>query len=207
MKRLALVFLAGISFATVNAQFQFGIKAGANFANVNGDGLDGASTSTLTGFNGGVYFKLPLAPHVAIQPELVYSGQGFKTDVNTGTATVTVSQHANYFNIPVLLKYTHFTGLFLETGPQLGFLMSANEKAQGISQDDKSSFNSAEFAWVFGVGFKIPTTQLSIDARYNLGISNVINNDNNSSSNGGNTVHNGVFQIGLMYTLFRVPTR
>ena len=201
MKKLALLILAGVSFATANAQFAFGIKAGANFSNVNGNGLDGASTSTLTGFNGGVYFMLPVARHLAIQPELVYSGQGFKTDINDITAT----QHENYFNVPVLLKF-HMAGLFLETGPQFGFLMSANEKVQSVSADDKGNFNSSEVAWVFGVGFKFPTTHLSIDARYNLGISNIANNGNNSGS-GDNTVRNGVFQVGLMYALFSAPVR
>jgi hypothetical protein len=204
MKKLALLIVAGTFFATANAQFAFGIKAGANFSNVNGDGLDGVSTSTLTGFNGGFYVKLPLGHGFAIQPELLYSGQGFKTDVSD----VTVTQHENYINFPILLKYTHFTGIFLETGPQFGFLMTANEKAQGVSEDDKNNFNSADVAWVFGAGFKIPTTHLSVDARYNLGISNIASNSNVGGSSGSsNAVHNGVFQIGLMYTLFSAPIR
>jgi len=204
MKKLVLVFLAGISFATAaNAQFQFGVKGGVNFSNVNGDGLDGVSTSSLTGFNAGVYFKLPLAHHLAIQPELVYSGQGFKISESGITAT----QHENYFNVPVLLKYT-YAGLFLETGPQFGFLMSANEKVQGTSEDNKSGFNSSDIAWVFGVGFKIPTTPVSIDARYNLGISNIANNsDNSGGGSSSGSVHNGVFQLGLMISLFNAPVR
>jgi hypothetical protein len=192
MKKLALVFLAGISFATTNAQFQFGVKAGANFSTFTGD-ADGLKT--LVGFNGGVYAKLPVTHTVSIQPELVYSGQGAKEDIS-GT---TISLHANYFNIPVLLKYQNFTGFFIETGPQLGFLMSAREKVGGNSADVKSAFNSSDFAWVFGVGYKIPTTHLAIDLRYNLGISNIADNGNSGDNS---KVHNGVFQIGLMYALF-----
>jgi len=202
MKKLALLILAGISFATANAQFAFGIKAGANFSNVSGNGLDGISTSTLTGFNGGFYVRLPLGHGFAIQPELVYSGQGFKTDVSD----VTVTEHENYINFPILLKYTHFSGLFLETGPQFGYLMTANEKAQGVSEDNKNSFNAADVAWVFGIGFKIPATPLAVDARYNLGISNIASNDNAGGSS-SSSIHNGVFQIGLMYTLFNAPIR
>jgi hypothetical protein len=192
MKKLALVFLAGISFATTNAQFQFGVKAGANFSTFSGDGVQGAKT--LVGFNGGVYAKLPVTHTVSIQPELVYSGQGAKGD----ELSTSFSEHANYFNIPVLLKYHNFTGFFLETGPQLGFLMSANVKVGGNSEDVKSDFKSSDFSWVFGVGYKIPTTQLAIDLRYNLGISNIADNQSGSDDK----VHNGVFQIGLMYALF-----
>lgn len=199
MKKLALVFLAGMSIATAaNAQFQFGIKAGANFSTVNGSDVSGAGT--LTDFNGGAYFKLPVTRHLAIQPELLYSWQGYED--NSGG--LDAKQHFNYFNIPVLLKYTHFSGLFVETGPQFGVLTSANYKADGVSTDDKSYFNSADFSWIVGVGFKIPTTPLSIDARYNFGISNI---ENTSGTGGNGSVRNGSFQIGLMLKLFSVPVR
>jgi hypothetical protein len=195
MKKLAFLFLAGISFATTNAQqFQFGVKAGANFATFTGDNVQDAKT--LVGFNGGVYAKISVTHSISVQPELVYSGQGTKTDDGGLTANL----RNDYFNIPVLLKYQNFTGLFIETGPQLGFLMSAKLKVSGDSFDEKSAYNSADFSWVFGVGYKIPTTQLAIDLRYNLGISNIANNNQGGSSS--SSVHNGVFQIGLMYALF-----
>jgi hypothetical protein len=203
MKKLTLLILAGTFFATANAQFAFGIKAGANFSNVNGDGLNGSSTSSLVGFNGGVFFKIPVAGHWAIQPELVYSGQGFKQTESGITGT----QTENYINIPVLLKYRFPMGLFIETGPQVGFLMSANAKVQNVSEGDKSSFNSTDVAWAVGAGFHIPTTKLAVDVRYNIGLSNIANNNNNGGSSSSGSVHNGVFQIGLMYTLFNAPVR
>jgi hypothetical protein len=199
MKKLALVLLAGMSIATAaNAQFQFGIKAGANFSTVNGNAIQDAGT--IAGFNGGVYFKLPLAHGLSIQPEFLYSGQGFED--NAGGEND--KQHFNYFNIPVLLKYTHFSGLFVEAGPQFGVLTSATYKSGGVSADDKSYFNSADLSLVVGVGFKIPTTPLSVDARYNLGLSNI---ENSSGTGGTGTIRNGSFQIGLMYRLFSAPIR
>ena len=195
MKKLALVLLAGLSFATAaNAQFKFGVKAGANFSNVNGDGVSGVNTSTLVGFNGGVFVGLGLADHLSLQPELVYSGEGFKESESGQSGT----QTENYINIPVLLKYRFPMGLFVETGPQVSFLMSAKAKAGGVSADDKASFKSTDFAWALGVGFHIPTTQLAVDARYNFGLANIVDNSGGSSG----SVKNGVFQLGLMYTLF-----
>lgn len=195
MKKLALVFLAGFSFATSNAQFQFGVKAGANFSSLSGSDVQDAKS--LVGLNAGVFAKLPVAHSISIQPELLYSGQGAKFDNGTFTET----QHVNYFNIPVLLKYQNFTGFFLETGPQIGFLLSANDKISGTSTDDKAYFKSSDFSWVFGVGYKVPTTRLSIDARYALGISNI--EDTDKTGNTGK-IRNGQFQIGLMYALFSV---
>ena len=200
MKKLALVLLAGISFATAaNAQFKFGVKAGANFSNVNGSDLSG--TSTLVGFNGGVFFDLPLAAHLSLQPEVLYSGQGFKEAQDGITGTFT----ENYINVPVLLKYRFPMGLFIETGPQVGFLMSARAKASGESEDWKSAYKSTDFDWAVGAGFHIPATRLAVDARYNFGLANVANN--NSWGGSATSFKNGVFQLGLMYTLFSAPVR
>ena len=199
MKKLAFVLLAGFSFATAHAQFAFGIKGGANISNVNGNDVSG--TNSLVGFNAGVYLKLPVTRRLSIQPEVLYSGQGFK---QTGGG-YTLTQNENYINVPVLLKYTHFTGVFIETGPQVGFLASARLTSQGVSATDKADYNSADFSWVLGVGVKIPATPVSLDARYNFGLSNIINN----GAGGGdqNSVHNGSFQIGVMIRLFSAPVR
>jgi hypothetical protein len=92
------------------------------------------------------------------------------------------------------------TGIF----SRYGVLTSATYKSGGVSADDKSYYNTADFSWVVGVGFKIPTTPLSIDARYNLGLSNV---ENTSGTRGTGTIRNGSFQIGLMFKLFSAPVR
>jgi hypothetical protein len=205
MKKLALVIFAGISFATAHAQFKFGVKAGANFSNVNGSDLSG--TSTLVGFNGGIFFDLPLAKHLSLQPEVLYSGQGFKATETVSTTTYTGTFTENYINIPVLLKYRFPMGLFIETGPQVGFLMTAKLKVSGASADNKSAYNSTDFDWAVGAGFHIPTTKLAVDARYNFGLANIANNNNNSWGSSSTSFKNGVFQLGLMYTLFSAPVR
>lgn len=198
MKKLVLILIAGVSFATAHAQIQFGVKAGANLATVTGSDATGATT--MANFNAGVFAKIPFAQSLSFSPEIVYSGQGAKYSY----AGVTGSQHLNYLNVPLLVKYTHSSGFSIATGPQIGFLMSAKAKVQGTTQDDKNAYNSTEFAWDFGIGYDIPNTQLGIDLRYDLGISNVENNGNNSgnSTNSTGKLHNSVFQLGLRYTLF-----
>ncbi|HEV3413932.1 MAG TPA: porin family protein [Puia sp.] len=197
MKKLALVLLAGISFATAHAQLAFGIKGGANISNVNGSQVSG--TSSLVGFNAGAYLKLPLTHHLTIQPEVVYSGQGFKATYSG----IETNIHSNYINVPVLLKY-HMMGVFIETGPQIGFLATAKSTTQGVTLDDKKNYNSSDFSWVIGAGVKIPMTPISLDARYNFGLSNI---DNNSYTGDNLTIHNGSFQIGIMINLFSAPVR
>src|SRR5882762_6463246 len=116
MKKLALVLVAGISFVAANAQIQFGVKAGANFSNITGG--DG---KTLVSFNAGALVKIPLADALSLQPEVVYSGQGAKGSSNG----VDVKQTLNYINVPILATYTLPVGVFFQTGPQIGFLISA----------------------------------------------------------------------------------
>jgi len=125
-----------------------------------------------------------LTEALGLQPEAVYSGQGVK---GTGGKI-----SLNYINIPVLLTYTLPAGLFFQTGPQLGFLVSAKAKGNdGSSVDLKSLFSSTDFAWVFGTGFLIPNANFGFNARYNLGIS--------SLGKDGGSSKNSVFQVGVFF--------
>jgi hypothetical protein len=190
MKKLVfLVFTTGVFF-TASAQIQFGIKAGANFATLAGPGSEGATTKV--DFHGGGFVHIPLANSFFLQPELVYSRQGAKATSDGMVFNI----NQNYLNIPVLAKYQHSSGLYGETGPQFGFLLAANVSADGSSQDVKSSYKSTDFSWAFGVGYRIPIIGAGIDARYNLGLSNIAAEQVN-----GYSVKNSVFQLGVFYVL------
>jgi hypothetical protein len=58
MKKLVVLFLSAGAFFTANAQVQFGVKAGANFATLAGSGADGAKTKV--DFHGGAFAHIPL---------------------------------------------------------------------------------------------------------------------------------------------------
>ena len=207
MKKLLFVSIAIVSFATANAQgsLQFGVKGGLNLSNITVSiGFNGYSYSSLANFNAGLFLKVPVIRFFSIQPELYYSGQGFKADDGSGG---TYSEHVNYLNIPVLAKFTTRPGLFLETGPQLGLKLSAKDKENGVSQDVSSAYNSADFSWVFGIGYKIPMAPVAFDLRYNAGITNVANDSYYGNGYGQYGVRNGVFQLDLMFILFQQRVR
>ena len=188
MKKLVFLVLTTSIFFTASAQVQFGVKAGANFATLTGPGSEGSTTKV--DFHGGGFANIPLANSFFLQPELVYSRQGAKATSDGFVFNVNQS----YLNIPVLTKYQHSSGLYGETGPQLGFLLAANVKGDGSSQDVKSSYKSTDFSWAFGLGYMIPSISAGIDARYNLGLSNIAAEQVN-----GYSVKNSVFQIGVFY--------
>ena len=190
MKKLVLLVFTAGAFFTASAQVQFGVKAGANFATLVGSGAGGADTKV--GFHGGAFAHIPLVNSFFLQPELVFSGQGAKA--TSDGVVFTVNQ--TYLNIPVLVKYHHSSGFFGETGPQLGFLLAANVKAGGTSQDVRSSYKSTDFSWAFGLGYMLSSFPAGINARYNLGLSNIA-----AEEVSGQSVRNSVFQLGVFYVL------
>src|ERR1700742_18330 len=120
MKKLAFVLIAGLSFAAADAQsVQFGVKGGLNLATQSG--WDAGDARTMANFNAGAYLQLGIGHGVYFQPEVLYSGQGTQYYVNGNTQ----HEHANYINVPLLLKFMHYSGFYVETGPQVGFLTSA----------------------------------------------------------------------------------
>lgn len=97
----------------------------------------------------------------------------------------------NYVNIPFLGQYMANDGFRLQTGPQLGILAAAKSKTGDVEVDVKDNLSGTEFSWIFGAGYLFKQGW-GIDGRFNLGLSNVDDNDNS-------TVKNRVFQIGVFY--------
>lgn len=157
----------------------FGLKGGVNISN-----YDINTYGSRTGFHiGGLAHIHTQNRRLAIQPEVVFSTQGAK--FLDGTEKV------DYINIPFLLQYLGNGGLRLETGPQVGALVSAKfDKNNGVEYNEKNAFKQSDFSWAFGIGV-LTTTGLGFDARYNLGLSDI--------TKGGNNVNNRVWQLGIFY--------
>lgn len=190
MKRIILVLFTAGSAIIASAQIQFGVKAGLNVANLTMSGIQyGASISSKIQFNAGALVLIPLFSDFYLQPELMYSGQGlsFSNSIANGKTNY------GYLNLPVLFRYQHASGLFVETGPQIGFLLSAEEIGNGHTVDTKSQTQAIDFSWAFGLGYKLKKIPIGIDARYNLGLTNI------DKESGSGTIKNSVFQFDLFY--------
>jgi len=182
---LAATLIAG----TASAQHvNIGIKAGLNVYNINND--NGASYDSKLGFNAGLIGHIHLSKKVALQPEVVYSGQGAKFT----TAGVETKYNLAYINVPLMLQYMFDNGFRLQAGPQVGFLASAKAETGNTKTDFKDNMNSVDFALGAGVGYVNPPTGFGVDARYNLGLSDINKNSPVKSTNRG-------FQLGVFYLL------
>jgi hypothetical protein len=180
MKRLFLLgAFALLSVVGAQAQTSFGLKVGLNVANIGGDARN---TDPRTGVHAGFFATAPISERFAIQPELLYSQQGFKTDDFTYTY--------HYLNIPLIFKGTISGGFHLQVGPQFGILLDAKRKRGNITEDLSDNLNKYDGALALGLGYDV--SRLQISARYNLGLSDV--NDGNEK---GATYPNNVFQISV----------
>lgn len=209
MKKLFLAaIIAVFSLGVINAQgVKFGAKGGLNIAMLSGKSVEDGKA--LPAFHVGAVAELGLSEKFAIQPELVYSLQGGQRDGEVEALGVVGKSNAkfkySYLNIPVMAKYFVTEGLSLEFGPQIGFLMSAKldteltfaGETQSNDQSIKDDTKSIDFGLGLGAGYRLENG-LSFGARYNLGLSNMADTDNNEVDN--NTEYkNGVFQFSVGY--------
>ncbi len=114
----------------------------------------------------------------------MYSGQGYAGEGADDLVAL------NYLNIPLMGKYYLTKGFSLETGPQIGFLLSAKDK----DTDVKGAFNTVDFGVNFGLGYKLDNG-LHFGVRYNLGLSDINSIDSFTDKN-------RVFQLSVGYFLF-----
>lgn len=185
-----LVALATTLLVTtaVNAQdINIGVKGGLNVYNINND--NNSEYDSKLGFHAGLIGHIHLTRQFAVQPELVYSVQGAKY-TNGGIES---KLNLGYINIPVLLQYMFDNGFRLQAGPQVGFMLNAKTEIGDVKTDVKDNFKTVDFGLGFGAGY-VTTSGFGIDARYNLGLSNINENDAVKSTNRG-------FQLGVFYLL------
>lgn len=174
MKKI-LLFMLVLFFSNLNAQLvHFGVKGGYNSATFSG--IDG--TKALSGYYVGALANIDLKI-ISIQPELVYSAQGSAFD-NGGDYKL------NYLNIPVMVKFDFLKILYVEAGPQLGYLMTAKDG----SEDIIDSFESTDVSVGVGAGVEI-FNKFDIGFRLNFGTTEI--------DKQGLGAKNEVYQVGLTY--------
>ena len=190
MKKISLLTLLVTAGFVVSAQnINFGLKGGLNLASL--DNNQDNNVQNRIGFHGGIFANIPVSSQIAVQPEVVYSSQGAKYDVGNENLNL----HLNYVNIPLMLQAMVGRGFYAQAGPQLGILTGVADKINdteigAVSIDD---FKKTDIALGVGLGYK-GLSGFGIDARYNLGLTNI---NNAGSAN----IKNNVLQVGLMLQL------
>ncbi|RDI55019.1 porin family protein [Flavobacterium glaciei] len=169
LKQITIALFLGV-IGTINAQDSTipksngGIKGGYNLAAVSFDG-DG-ETEQRHGFHIGVYGESFISESFSIQPELMYSQQGYEITNSSGTFT----QKLDYINLPLMLKAYPSKNFFFEAGPQIGLAISHKEEYDGLfSGSQEYDPNNFDWGMNFGGGFKTDSG-VSLGVRYHLGL-------------------------------------
>ena len=188
MKKLAFLALFGGLFTQANAQeLSLGVKGGLNISKVTNTIFNDVNTRASIYLGG--FARVAFDENWSVQPELFFSGQGFKYNVPIlGEYKVRL----NYINLPVMVQYHLIPEFYLEAGPQLGFMVSSKTKHGGTTVDIQNQTKGIDFGLGFGLGYDFDFG-LGIGARYNFGLADVYQSDESQK--------NSVAQFGLYYTL------
>jgi hypothetical protein len=183
-KILMLAAIAVLSLTTAQAQgVSFGAKAGVNFASLTGDDADMLDLKGRTSFHIGAVANIGISELFAVQPEVVYSAQGFTIE----EMGVEGTGKLDYINIPVLADFTIAEGFSLQGGPQIGINITDEFEAEG--ETETLDAESTDFGAAIGAQYRSPLG-LFVQARYTIGLSNVAADDEDDID-----LKNGVISI------------
>jgi hypothetical protein len=120
---------------------------------------------------------------------VLYSMQGIRTDAETFYGSGKVTFKTDYINIPIIANVYLFKGLALKFGLQPGFNINAKYYVtSGGYWSDSSSLSNIgvkvkTFDLAIPVGLSYETKYLVLDARYNVGVTKVFDNEGADSRN------------------------
>ncbi len=203
MKKVLVLAIGVLLAGAANAQ-TFGIKGGANFANIIKTGDEEFNTEIKTGFNAGIFADIPIVSSLSFAPELMFSQKGYKT---SGTSLLfgpnEYSVTTNFIDLPILAKINATDKFSIVLGPQVSFLTSTTEKfTQGSDsykntiREENDNLRKSLFGGVGGINIGL-TDALSLQGRYAIDFQK--NNGNGTSETP--LYKNQVFQASLAIKL------
>ena len=174
-----LVSLSQLSFSQSlndDTNLKFGVKGGVNFSNLYTDNVD--ENNVLTGFNAGLFAKLPITESLAIQPELLYATKGAQLKYNNAFVNGTSTFKLNYIEVPVLLVVNLTNNFNIHAGPYFAYLVDgkATNDAQGTLFDVENNLKNEDynkFDTGLSVGLGFDKNQFGFGVRYNYGLQKV----------------------------------
>lgn len=179
MKKIAVTMIAALMAFAAHAQdIQYGIRGGLNLSkesdhilNVMNYGQIDLETDFRPGLNIGGLVNVSTGRNFELEAGLSYSMLGYKDKIYDGAELndyfyAQVMSH--YLTIPIAEKYYPFgDGLYVEFGPQFGFLLSKRSKLRDgeAYHPFKGNNRTFDFAILGGLGYRFPNN-IFVDARY-----------------------------------------
>jgi hypothetical protein len=176
MKKLVLLVLAiGFIITSISAQVYsgvyrekmvFGVKAGANYANVYDEEGDQFEADGKFGFVAGGFLAIPIGKFLGVQPEILFSQKGYQGTSNVFGIEYTYSRTSNFIDIPLLIALKPAEGLTILGGPQYSYLLKQVDKFDRTSTEiNFSNDNIRKNILALLLGFDINLDHIVIGAR------------------------------------------
>ena len=176
-KLISLLFIIAANLLIAQsliAQFkgpEFSVVAGVSKSSIVGES---ESWKDPVGAMGGVILTFAKIADESIwfRAELNLSMQGAKWEEDYGMGVVSGRVNLLYLNIPIVARYQLKGGFYGELGIQPGFLLSAKDKYEGITDDYKDYVNTFDFGIPIGAGYEFKNN-LGVGLRVVPGITNI----------------------------------
>lgn len=221
MKKKLIVAVVTLCFAYMNAQtnsVEFGVKAGANLSKI----TDYTPESKyVPGFQAGGFAQYSITDKLRLQTELLFSLEGGRSSFNFEDEFQSFMIKSDitfgYVNLPVMLQYKLFKGLHLEAGPQLGYLVLAENAYEtkfsigDVGIDEKGTESIIDDMNRFSLGVNLGlqydiSNRFFVQARYNKGLTKLAKNPFTDEEGEGaeqdtdfDKVRNQSFSLGFGY--------
>ena len=163
MKKFMMIVAMAFATLTASAQAEAGTLTlkplvGINVANITDDDGDAK-----VGLAAGAELGYQLNESFAVTAGAIYSMQGTKSEG--------VKLNLDYINIPILANYYITKGLAVKAGIQPAFKVKSEAKADVVSVD-MDGFKSFDLSIPVGLSYEV--SDFVIDARYNWGMTKVL---------------------------------
>ena len=188
MKKIIFMIAMLLSSVTTFAQHETGSltiqpKVGLNIANfTNSEGADPRFVMAA-----GAEFEYQASGLISISAGLLYSMQGAKADVTIEGTKAKGTVKMDYINIPILANVYVAKNFAVKVGLQPGFNTTDKIKvtANGMSAEmdlSKVGLESKSFDLSLPVGISYEFNNIVIDGRYNLGLTEVVEDTDSKNS-------------------------
>ncbi len=122
------------------------------------------------GFTGGGFVNYPISKKVLMQGELLFTQKGSHAEPSKdspGGDIFDISE--SYIDVPVFVNYNFVNKFWGQLGLMPSILISADETANDIATQGAPGFNTMDFSFLFGLGYRfVEHFSLNITWTYSL---------------------------------------
>jgi hypothetical protein len=173
MKTKLSFLLACVIFSqAAMAQFNIGVKGGANIIKVDGKSF---KDEFRYGYHLGAFAEIGLGGKLSIQPEVLFNQYQTRVDSSFSSVYKNALNFSDnrdiklgYLSIPILASYKLGNALSLQAGPQFGILLDQNKN---LLENGREAFNKGELSLLGGAQLNI--SKLRLCGRYMVGLNNI----------------------------------